>query len=377
MLTQRIATSVTTICANHAFFLSLFQGAACTVPTRATIAIMVFLGAVFFYMVRANFSLNLLAMVEKHTENGSLLEQPDFGPRIAWTPLQQSQLLGAFFYGYTVAAIPIGFVVERYGVSKLYILIALVVCTVLEALSPWAAQNSFGAMIGIRLAMGLIQSAYFPATHKLYSTWAPRNELGIFCFASLGSSAGTLFTMLGTGVLIEWAGWHAAFYLPAVILLVFTLAWHWLVFETPDDHPRIGADEREYIARNLPNLNKGNVRCWNIKRTGMMISTKYMSQKLQTWPPLRSIVRSPPCWALLLLQFGSDWGLYFVLTGVPKFLNEVLGFQIGSTGMLACLPYLSRWLMSFVFGLLSDVCISRGWLSVTNFRKLATVFCRL
>lgn len=77
-----------------------------------------------------------------------------------------------------------------------------------------------------------------------------------------------------------------------------------------------------------------------------------------------------------MLQFGSDWGLYFVLTGVPRFLNEVLGFQLASTGMLAGLPYLMRWLMSIVYGLVADACISRKLLSVTRLRKVSCIFCK-
>lgn len=228
-------------------------------PARAAVALMVFLGAVFFYMVRANFSLNLLAMVEKIDANGTIVPQADFGPRIRWTVYQQSALLGAFFYGYAAGAVPIGLLVEKYGIAKRYVLVALVVCTLLEALGPMAARASFEWMFASRLVMGLLQSAYFPATHKLYAKWAPRNELGIFCCASLGSSAGTLFTWLCTGVLIEHAGWTNAFYVPAAILTVFTVAWGWFVFETPDRHPRIADGEREYIAANLPHTADANV----------------------------------------------------------------------------------------------------------------------
>lgn len=44
---------------------------------------------------------------------------------------------------------------------------------------------------------------------------------------------------------------------------------------------------------------------------------------LQSWPPVGQMFMSPAFWALLMLQFGSDWGHYFILTGVPKYLNEV------------------------------------------------------
>lgn len=231
------------------------------IPRRAIVAVMVFLGAVFFYMVRSNFSLNLLAMVEKTDANGTVLAgQPDYGPRIRWTVYEQSMLLGAFFYGYGSAAVPIGLLVEKYGIAKAYICVALLVCTVLEVLSPWAAQTSFRCMFIVRLVMGLMQSAYYPATHKLYSKWAPMNEMGVFCFANLGSSFGTLITWTFTGYLIESAGWLSSFYFPGAILAAFTLAWYLLVFETPDVHPSITCREKEYIAENRPNMAKTNVR---------------------------------------------------------------------------------------------------------------------
>lgn len=231
------------------------------IPRRAIVAVMVFLGAVFFYMVRSNFSLNLLAMVERTDANATIIggQLPDYGPRIRWTVHEQSMLLGAFFYGYGAAAVPIGLVVEKYGIAKAYICGALLMCTILELLSPLAAQTSFGCMFAVRLAMGLMQSAYYPATHKLYSRWAPMNEMGVFCFANLGSSFGTLITWLFTGYLIEQAGWLSSFYLPGVILGAFTLAWYVLVFETPDVHPTITPREREYIAKNRQNVAKANV----------------------------------------------------------------------------------------------------------------------
>lgn len=34
-------------------------------------------------------------------------------------------------------------------------------------------------------------------------------------------------------------------------------------------------------------------------------------------------MKSIPFWALLALHYGNVWGVYFILTGAPKFMNEV------------------------------------------------------
>lgn len=96
----------------------------------------------------------------------------------------------------------------------------------------------------------------------------------------------------------------------------------------------------------------------------------------QTWPPIGSIVTSVPAWCLLLLQFGNLWGLFFLLTAAPKFVNEILGFELGGTGVLASLPYLARWLSSIGWAVLGrrmhDSC---GW-RLVNLRKFFCVFCK-
>lgn len=87
------------------------------------------------------------------------------------------------------------------------------------------------------------------------------------------------------------------------------------------------------------------------------------------------MVASMPFWALLLMQFSSDWGVYFLMTGVPKFLSEVLGFQISSTGLLAALPYVARMLSAVLFGYAGDFVRARNMMSVMGIRRLFCLIC--
>lgn len=46
-------------------------------PKRLVIGIMLFFGAFFMYMLRANFSVLMLAMTNARDENGTLINKPD------------------------------------------------------------------------------------------------------------------------------------------------------------------------------------------------------------------------------------------------------------------------------------------------------------
>lgn len=92
--------------------------------------------------------------------------------------------------------------------------------------------------------------------------------------------------------------------------------------------------------------------------------------------PYLKLLTSIPFWALLILHYGNLWGLYFLITGAPKFMNEVLGFDIGKAGLLASMPYLLRMLFGFGFGSIGDYIRKKGWLSVTAIRKVFTIFCK-
>lgn len=96
----------------------------------------------------------------------------------------------------------------------------------------------------------------------------------------------------------------------------------------------------------------------------------------QSWPPLLSMLKSIPFWSLFLLHFGNLWGLYFLLTGAPKFMNEVLKFNLAKAGILASLPYLARFFAGILFGSLGDYLLRSERLSATTIRKVFCLFCK-
>lgn len=81
------------------------------------------------------------------------------------------------------------------------------------------------------------------------------------------------------------------------------------------------------------------------------------------------------------LQVGHDWGYYTMVTDLPKYMTDVLKFNIATTGTLTAIPYLAMWISSFIFGWVCDVCVKREWHSIKTGRIIHTtigkLFCKV
>lgn len=61
-----------------------------------------------------------------------------------------------------------------------------------------------------------------------------------------------------------------------------------------------------------------------------------------------------------------------IVTDLPKYMTDVMRFNIKDTGMLAALPYFVMWVTAFAFGTICDLCIKKNLISIKNSRKLYT-----
>lgn len=88
--------------------------------------------------------------------------------------------------------------------------------------------------------------------------------------------------------------------------------------------------------------------------------------------PWGAIITSGPMLALIAAQIGHDWGFFIMVTDLPKYMSDVLQFSIKDNGIYSALPYLFMWIVSVLTGFLSDWLIVRGYLNITNARKVFT-----
>lgn len=356
-------------------FLSRLSAA--KIPVRLNVGVMLFMASFTSYMLRVNFSIIIIAMTKPIMPNGTAsLMETDNGSFVDdsfnWSKKEEGLLLSAYFYGYIFPNLLGGFLSEKFGGRKV-IFTGMLLSAVITGLSPLAANDNFIYMFASRLVLGVMgvsltlqiqrtlltktfQGFLYPACHNIISKWSPLEEKGKFVSALLGGTLGTVLTWPLTGLIIEKFGWRYGFYVSAVFALLMAFLWFYFVSDSPANHPRITKREKDLIEKSL----------------GSTITTG----KKSSWPPMKQMLLSPQFYALLVLHFGSTWGLFFLITAAPKFMSEVLKFKLTEAGILSSLPYLMRLIFGFVFGSIGDRIRHKNVLSVTTIRKMFCVFCK-
>ncbi|CAB1312636.1 unnamed protein product [Coregonus sp. 'balchen'] len=219
-----------------------------------------------------------------------------------WDTETQGWILGSFFYGYILTQIPGGYLALKYG-AKWLLGLGILGTVVFTLLTPVAADMGAGYLIVVRVLEGIGEGVTFPAMHAMWASWAPPMERS------------RLLTIAYTDLL-----------LPRLDLGLLYIC------NTPSTHPRISEQERLYITSTL---NK------EMSPTGDHI-------------PWGSILKSMPLWAIVVAHFSYNWTFYTLLTLLPTYMNDVLGFSIKENGALSALPYIGCVLLAVLGGQLAD-----------------------
>ena len=88
--------------------------------------------------------------------------------------------------------------------------------------------------------------------------------------------------------------------------------------------------------------------------------------------PFRAILTSVPVWAIIISQTGMDFSFYVMTTDLPKYFSDVMRFDVEKNGLYSSLPQVLNFFSAMGFGLISDICINKQYLSVRNTRRLFT-----
>ncbi|GAB0093658.1 hypothetical protein DMENIID0001_088290 [Sergentomyia squamirostris] len=297
-------------------------------------------------------SINILAMKKPQNQSAKV---EDYGERFDWSAEQEGHILGAYFYGFMFLSLPGGFLSLRYGPKRI-VLIAMISSTLLTSFTPYAAKIGFGMICATRFLIGVCGGPLLSCIHHLIANWAPPDERSKFVTFMEGASLAVIFTWQLLGVLVTEIGYTwGGFHIPAIISAVITVFWIFFVYNDPKSHPRISQEEREYIEKSL-------------EGSSLMQGPRF--------PPMKAMITSIPFISLIILHYGSHWGMFFYITANPKYMTEVLGFELDQTGFISTLPTIVRFFMCLVFGALGDFTFEQKLLTTTKIRKIFVIFCK-
>ena len=324
-----------------------------------------------------------------------LIQIPDFD----WDSQTQGLILASFFYGYIFTQIPGGYFATKYGGKRIF-LFGITTTAVLTLLTPALAKTHTSLLIGVRVISGLSEGVSYPSIHAIWSRWAPpleQSRITAFAFSGnfyyslqsttffsllfilfsnciTGMYMGTVIAMPLAGILAQYVSWEAIFYvfgkpqnieswlesvaffnyiylIVGLLALFWCLLWWIMVEDSPDQDRKITDQELEYLQNTIG------------------LTERQMSDAP---PPWRAMLTSRPVWAIIIAHFTENWGFYTLLTCLPMFLRDVLGYSLDTAGFLASFPYILMAMVVQVSGYLADTIRADGKLSTTHIRKLFT-----
>lgn len=217
--------------------------------------------------------------------------------KFSWNSYQQNFVLGSFFWGYILTELPGGRLAELIGGHRVFGH-SMLWASVITLATPAAAFFSYNALIVLRVLLGFMLGASWPAIHPMTAVWIPPLDRSKFMSNMMASSLGAAITMPVCGFLIDKFDWEWAFYSTGAVGLLWSICWFVFIYETPAVHPRISEEERREIEEAIGS------------------ST---SKKRPSYVPWVSILTSPAVWAIILTHGKLAEAHFSILTIHIKF----------------------------------------------------------
>jgi MFS transporter, ACS family, hexuronate transporter len=264
---------------------------------------------------------------------------------LGWNEIDYGNLVFAFQGAYALGMIVVGRFIDRVGTRLGY-----AVAAAFWSLASIAhgMVHSLNGFLAARFALGLGESAVFPASMKAVAEWFPTKEralaTGIF---NAGSNLGAIATpLIIPWIAVHW-GWRPAFFLLGGVGFAWLALWLW-IYRRPQEHPSCSPAELEYI-------------CSDPVAPIVRISWFQLLAHRQTW-------------AFVVAKFITDPVWWFYLFWVPDFFQREHGLALLNIGLPILGIYLISDAGSVAGGWLSSSLMHRGRTANAS-RKIAMLVC--
>jgi MFS transporter, ACS family, glucarate transporter len=291
---------------------------------------------------------------------------PVLSKDLGLSPVQMGFIFSAFGWSYVIGQIPGGWLLDRFGSKAVYFasIFTWSLFTLLQgAVGLLAATLAFYVLFALRFLVGLAESPSFPANARVVAAWFPANERGTASaiFNSAQYFATVLFAPI-MGWITTVLGWPYVFYFMGLLGLIVSMIWLMVVY-APNQHPRIGRPELDYIERGgaLVNMDppKGAARV-------------EPNKKPFEWGHIQQLVSDRMMIGIYLAQYCINALTYFFITWFPVYLVQQRGMSILNAGFVASIPAVCGFTGGVLGGIWSDYMLRKGF-SLTASRKTPIV----
>jgi ACS family D-galactonate transporter-like MFS transporter len=236
--------------------------------------------------------------------------------------LGKGWLNSAFFWSYGLAQIPMGYIVDRFGVKWPYA-ICFALWSVATAVT--GMMDALAGLVLMRFVIGAAEAIAIPASYR----WI-RNNFGE---AQSGTAAGILAAgnkfgpAIGAPIaiwLITDYSWRDMFFATGALGLLWLIPWLTMV---RNDFPKPAA-----------------------RATAIRVASVSFS----------SIFRSPVVWGAMIVNFCYSYFTFFCMQWMPDYLHNQRGLSLEKSGFYTFFSFAGIAVVAILAGWAADRLIARG-----------------
>jgi len=275
------------------------------------------------WAILALLTLGLLISFIDRTSLSSALADKAFIQEFALTSVDRGWLNAAFFWSYGVMQLPMGWLVDRYGVKWPYTICFALWCA---ATALTGLVTAMGAMIIMRLIVGATEAIVIPASYR----W-------------IGNNMGEQHKGLAAGILSMGGKFGPAIGAPIAAWLIVSYSWKLMFLATGVLGMLWLAPWLLMVKNDLPSKEQ------------LVVSKAHAATV-----SFASIMKSPVIWGAMINNFCYGYFTFYCMTWMPAYLVEQRGLSLGDSGLYTFFSFAGIAIVATAAGWAADRIIARG-----------------
>jgi MFS family permease len=248
-------------------------------------------------------------------------------------------LASAYNWTYAILQIPIGVMLDRFGVRRIGR-----VATLLWSMASFASGLATGiySFFAARLLLGIGEAPTFPANAKAVGYWFPERERSFA--TSINDAAAKFASAVGVpilGILVIRFGWRWSFIFTGFVSFLYFLLF-WGVYRNPSEDPRLSPAERSLMT-------EGNAQ------------PESATARHAHGAPLLYLLRQPQVIGATIGFAAYNYVFYLVLIWLPSYLSMSLHVDLLHSAIDTSIPWLVATVTDLLIGgWMVDALVRRG-----------------
>jgi len=273
--------------------------------------------------ILALLAIGLLISFVDRTSLSSALADKSFVQEFALTSVERGWLNSAFFWTYGLMQMPMGWVVDRYGVKWPYTICFVAWCA---AATLTGMVTALSALILMRLIIGAAEAVVIPASYRWIGSNFDESQKGLAVglFAMGGKFGPAIGAPIAAWMIVNYS-WQFMFVATGMVGLLWLGPWLLMVRNDFPSKAELVINKRKASSVTLGNL-----------------------------------LSSPVVWGGMINNFCYGYFTFYCMTWMPAYLVEQRGLSLSSSGLYTFVSFAGIAIVATLAGWGADRIIARG-----------------